>query len=114
MAPRGNKGHFHGDPLDFLNGYIGQYIATAANAKENFWTDFFPAWDEKYPTLESTERKELEEEEESYQAEIDSMKKTNVEEVAKRGRRKAAIQLHPATSERLNELRVRAADRGVR
>ncbi|KAJ7673498.1 hypothetical protein B0H14DRAFT_2656893 [Mycena olivaceomarginata] len=77
-------------------------------------TDFFPAWDEKYPTLESTERKELEEEEESYQAEIDSVKKTNAEEVAKRGRRKAAIQPHPATSERLNELRARAADRGTK
>ncbi|KAJ7815299.1 hypothetical protein B0H14DRAFT_2603499 [Mycena olivaceomarginata] len=44
---------------------------------------------------------------------IDSVKKTNAEEVAKRGRRKAAIQPHPATSERLNELRARAADRGV-
>jgi transketolase len=104
MAPRGNKGHFHGAPLDFLNGYITQYISTAANAKESFWTDFFQAWDEKYPTLESTERKELEEEEENYQAEIDRVKKANAEEVAKRGHRKAAIQPHPAPSEQLSEL----------
>ncbi|KAJ7339273.1 hypothetical protein DFH08DRAFT_812664 [Mycena albidolilacea] len=78
---------------------ISLNIATAANAEEKFWTDFFPAWDEKYPILKSTERKELEEEEVNYQAEINSVKKkTNTEEVAKRGRRKAAIQPHPATS----------------
>jgi hypothetical protein len=111
IAPRGNKGHFHGAPLDFLNGYIAQYIATTANAKESLWTDLFPAWDEKYPTLKSTERKELEEEDVNYQAEIDRVKQANTEELAKRGHRKAAVQPHP--SEQLNKLRAHAADRGV-
>ncbi|KAJ7319447.1 hypothetical protein DFH08DRAFT_819378 [Mycena albidolilacea] len=112
MAPCGNKGHFHGAPLDFLNGYITQYISTAANAKKSFWTDFFLEWDEKYPTLESTEQKELEEEEENYQAEIDRVKTANTEEVAKQGHCKAAIQPHPVPSKQLSELRAHAADRG--
>jgi transketolase len=114
MPARGNKGYFHGDPVIFLNDYVARYIATAPNQKEKFWTDFFPDWDEKYPTLNSTEEEELKDEEENYKAEIDTVKQANTEEVAKRGRRKATVQPHPATSERLNELRARAADRGVR
>jgi hypothetical protein len=109
----GNKGHFHGAPLDFLQEHAPRYISTATNAKEVFWTSFFPAWDEKYLTLHSAEQEELVEEEANYKAEIKRVKEQNSAAVRKHGRAKAVVQPHPASSERLNELRARGAKRVV-
>ncbi|KAJ7796030.1 hypothetical protein B0H14DRAFT_2620363 [Mycena olivaceomarginata] len=103
---RGNKGHFHGDPLEFLLENLPDYLALAPHKKGSFWDTFFPAWDAKYPKLESDElREELEREEAAYKAECEELKAANENEVRKRGRRKAVLQDFPATSDRLNELR---------
>ncbi|KAJ7304806.1 hypothetical protein DFH08DRAFT_976586 [Mycena albidolilacea] len=111
MAPRGNKGHFHGEPLSFLNDSLPLYLSTAPNKKEVFWSKFFPEWDEKYPKLDSEElEEELKEEERLHKAETERVKAANQEEAKVRGRRKAVLQPYPATSAWLNELRARAAD----
>jgi hypothetical protein len=115
MAPRGNKGHFHGEPLSFLNDSLPLYLSTAPNKKEVFWSKFFPEWDEKYPKLDSEElEEELKEEERLHKAETERVKAANQEEAKVRGRRKAVLQPYPATSAWLNELRARAADSTVR
>ncbi|KAJ7302480.1 hypothetical protein DFH08DRAFT_826653 [Mycena albidolilacea] len=101
MAPRGNKGHFHGEPLSFLNDSLPLYLSTAPNKKEVFWSKFFPEWDEKYPKLDSEElEEELKEEERLHKAETERVKAANQEEAKP----------YPVTSAWLNELRARAAD----
>jgi hypothetical protein len=111
----GNKGHFHGDPLEFLLENLPDYLALAPHKKGSFWDTFFPAWDAKYPKLESDElREELEREEAAYKAECEELKAANENEVRKRGRRKAVLQDFPATSDRLNELRACDAEQSVR
>lgn len=120
MAPprnkaRGNKGHFHGDPLEFLLENLPDYLALAPNKKVSFWDTFFPAWDAKYPKLESDElREELKREEAAYKVECEELKVANENKVRKRGRRKAVLQDFPATSDRLNELCARNAEQSVR
>ncbi|KAJ7828210.1 hypothetical protein B0H14DRAFT_1219355 [Mycena olivaceomarginata] len=111
MAPRGNKGYFHGEPLSFLNDSLPHYLSIAPIKKEIFWSKFFPEWDTKYPKLDSEELKEeLEEEERLHKEETERVKVANQEEAKRRGRRKAVLQAYPATGARLNELRARAAD----
>jgi hypothetical protein len=115
MAPRGNKGYFHGEPLSFLNDSLPHYLSIAPIKKEIFWSKFFPEWDTKYPKLDSEELKEeLEEEERLHKEETERVKVANQEEAKRRGRRKAVLQAYPATGARLNELRARAADQTVR
>lgn len=87
----GNKGHFHGAPLDFLQEHAPRYISTAPNAKETFWTSFFPAWDEKYLTLDSAGQEELDEEEAKYKAEIKRVKAQNNMAVRKHRHRKVVV-----------------------
>ncbi|KAJ7821083.1 hypothetical protein B0H14DRAFT_3471765 [Mycena olivaceomarginata] len=93
MAPRGNKGYFHSEPLSFLNDSLPHYLSIAPTKKEIFWSKFFPEWDTKL-----------------HKAESERVKAANQEETKRRGRRKAVLEAYPATSVQLNELRARAAD----
>lgn len=114
MAPRGNKGFFHGAPRDFLEEYTGGYLDTPANNKEAFWSKFFPAWDTKYPALDSEElREELAQLQKAYDEDFAETKRLNQLAVSTRGRRKAVLLPLPLMSDRLNELRARSADKAV-
>jgi hypothetical protein len=56
---RGNRGYFAGEPLEFLQSYIPEYIATLGN-RENFWSKFQAEWEAKYPSkLTSSESREV-------------------------------------------------------
>ncbi|KAJ7336989.1 hypothetical protein DFH08DRAFT_813283 [Mycena albidolilacea] len=99
MAPRGNKGYFHGEPLSFLNDSLPHYLSIAPTKKETFWSKFFPEWDTKYPKLDSEElREELEEEERLHKAESEYMKAANQEEAKRHSCHKAILEAYPAMS----------------
>ncbi|KAF7361557.1 hypothetical protein MSAN_01189300 [Mycena sanguinolenta] len=108
---RGNKGFFHGSPLQFLQDHVPAYLGTLPQKKEDFWADFFLAWDEKYPQLNSNELEELEAEETSYAARLQEVKDYNKQEKQRKGRRKAILRPFPLPGEQLNELRARGAAR---
>ncbi|KAJ7811820.1 hypothetical protein B0H14DRAFT_3479436 [Mycena olivaceomarginata] len=109
---RGNKGYFHGAPLELLLEHLPDYLAVEKHKKDIFWTKFNPVWDEVFPRLAegSDELQELEDLEESYKEEKEEVKAANERERKTKGRRKGMFRPHPQTSERLNQLRAQAAD----
>ncbi|KAF8194498.1 hypothetical protein K438DRAFT_1969110 [Mycena galopus ATCC 62051] len=100
MAMRGNRGHFHGEPLEFLLGYVSL----------NFWTDFDPAWDTAYPKITPEEMGELEEEEANLADAITNTRALNEQVLKGKSRRKAVILPIPIPGARLCELRACAVD----
>jgi hypothetical protein len=112
---RGNKGYFHGAPLELLLEHLPDYLAVEKHKKDIFWTKFNPVWDEVFPRLAegSDELQELEDLEESYKEEKEEVKAANERERKTKGRRKGVFRPHPQTSERLNQLRAQAADEVV-
>ncbi|KAJ7784058.1 hypothetical protein B0H14DRAFT_3507022 [Mycena olivaceomarginata] len=110
MAPHGKPAYFFGEPLKILTDFLPLYLSTAANKKEDFWTQFNPVWVEAYKELDEDEKEELEDLEESYKDEKKATQEENQEQKKKKGRRKAVLKPLPQTSERLNELRAHGAD----
>jgi hypothetical protein len=84
--------------------------------KAKFWVVFFPAWDTAYPALndDDDELQELRDEEEAFKEETERVKAENASAIQKTSRRKAKLQPLPSPSPRLNELRARSSDHGVR
>jgi hypothetical protein len=112
-ASRGNPGYFHGAPLNFLLQHLPLYLATPSQKKDaDFWRIFNPEWDELYPSLDSTEREELDSEEKAYEEEKQTVREQNARERKKRGRKAKFVRL-PLPGARLCELRARSADRKV-
>ncbi|KAF8195154.1 hypothetical protein K438DRAFT_1968484 [Mycena galopus ATCC 62051] len=111
MATCGNRGYFHGEPLEFLLGYVPQYLALSAHKKKDFWMDFDTAWNTAYPKITPEEMGELEEEEANLADAITNTRALNEQALKGKSRRKAVILLIPIPGARLCELRARAADK---
>jgi hypothetical protein len=110
MAPRGKPAYFFGEPLKILTDFLPLYLSTAANKKEDFWTQFNPVWAEAYKELDEDKKEELKDLEESYKDEKKATQEENQEQKKKKGRHKAVLKPLPQTSERLNELCACGAD----
>ncbi|KAJ7776666.1 hypothetical protein B0H14DRAFT_3508248 [Mycena olivaceomarginata] len=101
MAPRGNKGHFHGEPLSLLNDSLPLYLSIAPNKKEGVLVKILSGMGREVPETRLRElMEELKEEESLHKEETECVKAANQEETKARGRHKAVLQAYPATSVR--------------